>query len=130
MDLTPEIKYRFTRSQGPGGQSVNKVNTRVELVFNVHRSDILLDSQKEKILKNLENRVSKEGIIRLSSQKGRTQIKNRALVTQRFYELIREALANKPKRLPTKPGKSSKEKRLNEKKRVSQKKQDRKKPDY
>ncbi|MFW5644316.1 MAG: peptide chain release factor-like protein, partial [Bacteroidota bacterium] len=84
MDLSPEIKYHFSRSQGAGGQNVNKVNTKVNLAFNVLKSEILTEKEKEKILKKIGKRLTKAGVLRLSSQKGRTQMKNRLLVTQNF----------------------------------------------
>lgn len=129
MDLSPEIKYHFTRSQGAGGQNVNKVSTKVELTFNVRKSEILRDEEKEKIFQNLSNRLTKAGAIRLSSQKGRSQMKNRLLVTQKFYDLIENALREDPERIPTRPTRGSKEKRIKNKKILSQKKNDRKKPE-
>ncbi len=129
MDLSPEIKYHFSRSQGAGGQNVNKVNTKVNLSFNVRKSQILNEEEKERIIKNLGNRLTKAGVLRLSSQKGRTQMKNRLLVTQKFYDLIEDALREDPLRIPTKPTRGSKEKRLKNKKMQSQKKSERKKPE-
>ncbi len=129
MDLSPEIKYHFSRSQGAGGQNVNKVNTKVNLAFNVLKSEILTEKEKEKILKKIGKRLTKAGVLRLSSQKGRTQMKNRLLVTQKFYDILEYALKENPTRIPTEPSGSSQEKRLKNKKIKSQKKSDRKKPE-
>ena len=129
MDLSPEIKYHFSRSQGAGGQNVNKVATKADLTFNIKKSEILSNEEKDKLLQSLGHRLTKAGVIRLSSQRGRTQMKNRLLVTQKFYDLIEEGLRESPERIPTKPTRGSKEKRLKNKKIQAQKKSERKKPD-
>jgi ribosome-associated protein len=127
-DLEPEISYHFTRSQGAGGQNVNKVNTRAELRFNVLESVLLSEEEKEKILQNLSSRISKRGELRLSSQRARSQVRNRQLVTDRFYELLENALKDKIQRIATKPTRASAEKRIKMKKLISEIKQSRKKP--
>jgi ribosome-associated protein len=122
IDLEPELKFAFSRSSGPGGQHVNKTSTRVELRFNVVNSSLLSDEEKELILENLKTRVNSEGEIVMYSQSERSQARNKERVTERFFELITRALTPKKKRKPTKPGAASREKRLKEKKAVSEKK--------
>lgn len=128
-DLGPEIEFNFTRSSGPGGQNVNKVSTRVELRFNVLNSALLSRNQKEKILKKLKNRISNSGDLILTSNRTRSQHKNKDIVTEKFYKLLEGALARAKPRINTKPTLASKEKRLKNKKILSEKKETRKKPE-
>ena len=127
-DLLRECSYQATRSQGPGGQNVNKLSTRVELRFDVPGSQYLDEEEKKMILDRLANRINQEGILILASQASRSQFKNREDVNQRLVDLIKSALKKKTKRIPTKPGKKSIEKRLQEKKKQAEKKNLRKLP--
>ncbi len=124
-----ELEYQHSRSQGSGGQNVNKVNTRVELRFHIGNSLTLSEQQKEKIRVKLKNRISQSDELILSSQASRSQLNNKESVTYRFHELINSALKEAKPRLRTRPGKASVEKRLKIKKMVSEKKSHRKKPD-
>jgi ribosome-associated protein len=126
--LEQELTFRFSKSSGPGGQHTNKVSTRVELRFNVRDSKILTDEQKETITVKLKNRISKEGELRLISQKERSQIRNKQVVIERFLELISSVLAAEKVRKATKPSTSSRIKRLEEKRKLSERKQARQKP--
>ncbi len=121
-DLSGELIYSSSRSSGPGGQNVNKVNTRVELRFNIPDSALLNDEEKIKIQSSLGNRINKEGFLILVSQTERSQIANRKKVTERFYNLLRKALAPVKKRKPTRPTLASKERRIESKKLLSRKK--------
>lgn len=127
--LEAELVFTFTRSSGPGGQHSNKVSTRVELKFHVYDSAVLNPSQKERISLKLKNRISKDGFLILVAQEERSQIRNKRLVTERFYELLSSALKPDKKRIPTRPSASAKIKRLDEKRKSSERKQARKKPD-
>jgi len=127
--LKVEVKYRTSRSSGAGGQHVNKVSTKVELLFHVDNSEVLTEEQKAVIRKKLKNRISNDGWLTLSCDETRSQAKNKEIVFDRFMILINEALKPVKKRKPTKPTKTSVEKRLKEKKKKSEKKDQRKKPE-
>lgn len=126
--LKNEFVYSASRSSGPGGQNVNKVNTRVELRFSVDNSQFLSAFEKSKIQFNLKNRINSEGELILVSQVERSQWRNKEVVTEKFFKLIDKVLTPTKKRIKTKPTKSSKLKRLESKKKVSQKKVLRKPP--
>lgn len=127
--LKTELKFRTSRSSGPGGQSVNKVSTKVELLFDVWNSNILSEEKKEIITSKLKNRINTDGILYISSDETRSQLKNKELVIERFMNLLEDALKPIKKRKPTKPSKASKEKRLKTKKIKSDKKDLRKPPE-
>ena len=114
-----ELVYKASRSSGPGGQNVNKLNTRITLVFNVAESDSLSEFQKEIISKRLASRIDKTGNIRVISQKHRTQEANRRAALERLGKILSQALERKPVRIKTKVSYSAKQKRLDEKKRRS-----------
>lgn len=114
-----ELKFTASRSSGPGGQNVNKVNTRVTLWFDVVNSPSLLDHQKELIRNSLPTRINKEGILRVVSQKHRTQATNREEAVERFTSLLQESLQEALPRMETKIPKALKERRLDEKKHRS-----------
>lgn len=123
--LLSEVEYRYSRSSGPGGQNVNKVSTQVELLFCVDESLILTENQKSIISIKLKNRINAEGILSLKCGETRSQYKNKEIVGERFIELIEESLKPIKKRKPTKPSKSATERRLTDKKILSDKKKNR-----
>lgn len=120
--LISELVFSATRSGGAGGQNVNKVNTRVELRFNVGRSAILTEEEKNLLLEKLTTRINLEGDIVMTSQTERSQLGNKEKVTVRFLELVAKALTIPRKRKRTKPSQASRQKRLDEKKKLSEKK--------
>ena len=114
-----DVIFRFSRSGGPGGQNVNKVNTRVTAFFDVAGSESFSESEKKRILKRLATRANKDGIVRIASQKHRTQKANRKAAVERLAELLREALKVRPVRKKTAVPEYARQKRLEEKKRRS-----------
>ncbi len=128
-DLESEFVFQTSRSSGPGGQNVNKVNSRVELRFDIPGSALLTDGQKEVLLKKLASRLTSEGILIVASQTSRSQLNNRELAVQKLDVLLRAALRPVKKRKPTKPTKASEEKRLQRKKQQGDKKAQRRSND-
>jgi ribosome-associated protein len=115
-----ELSFRFSRSSGPGGQHVNRSETRVELLFDLMASPSLSESQKARAGRRLEPYLDKEGVVHLVSQSTRSQLRNREDVVERFRTLMRGALRVRRRRYPTQPTKASQEKRLEEKTRRSE----------
>ena len=132
MDVTllkSELTYKFVRSSGSGGQHVNKVSSKAELYFNLADSQVFDDDEKLKLSEFFKNRLNKDQILVLTCDESRSQFRNKAIVTQRFLELIEEGLKEEKKRIPTKISEAAKKKRLANKRKTSEKKTNRKKPD-
>ncbi len=127
--ILKEVQFSFTRSSGAGGQHVNKVSTKVVLSFDIEKSKCLTEEEKELVQVKLENRISKEGILSLTSGATRSQLKNKEIVSKRFVELVQKALTPPKKRKPTKRPRSANLKRLDKKKNLAKKKANRKKPE-
>lgn len=127
--IEQELVFKAVRSSGPGGQHVNKVSSKVQLSFDVKNSKGLNDREKTLLLEKLGNQISNTGVLLISADNNRSQLKNRTDVVKRFYKLVEVALKVKKKRKPTKPSKAAIAKRLSEKKRASKKKSNREKPD-
>jgi len=117
------------RSSGAGGQHMNKVSSKVELTFNIENSEGLSEREKQRILLKLKSRLTNDGAIVLQCDEARSQHRNKDLVVKRFFEMLKKAMTVPKKRKPTKPTKSSKERRLKAKKITADKKASRKKPD-
>ena len=127
--LETEMVLSATRSSGPGGQNVNKVNTQVELRFSVNNSNLFSDVEKDRIFLKLKNKINSEGELILTSQTARTQLDNKENVIEKFYELIEKALTIQKKRLKSRPTAASRLKRLESKKSQALKKLFRKPPE-
>jgi ribosome-associated protein len=123
-----EIDISYTFSSGPGGQNVNKRETKAVLRWRVEDSAIFNDEEKARIMEALANRISKEGVLIISSQKERTQLRNKEIALRRLGQLVNNALTLEEKRIPTKPTKASQKRRVDDKKRIGQKKASRQKP--
>ena len=118
-----QLEFVFSRSSGPGGQNVNKVNTRVTLLFDVGNCEELKGWQKGLIQRKLKGRINKDGVLRVIAQQYRTQPANRKLAIERLQELLTEALKRPKVRKKTKMPRSVKRKRLANKKHRSKTKQ-------
>ena len=114
-----ELVFKVSRSSGPGGQNINKVNTRVTLFFEVANCGSLSDLQKQRILACLATRADKNGILRVVSQKFRTQKANRRAAVERLQQLLIDALKTRPIRKKSKVPYAAKQRRLEEKRRRS-----------
>ncbi len=114
-----ELSFTASLSSGPGGQNVNKLNTRITLLFDVANSPSLAPDQKELISRRLANRIGRDGILRISSQQTRSQTANRELAVERFVELMQDALKQVPIRKKTRVSRGAKLRRLEEKKQRS-----------
>lgn len=108
-----ELVFSSSRSSGPGGQNINKVNTKVELRFNIINSSRLSEKEKKLISLKLANKISREGELIIVSQSERSQLKNKNDAIEKFYSLISKALTVQKRRRPTSPTRKSKEERLN-----------------
>lgn len=124
-DFITELQFQTARSSGPGGQNVNKVETKVQLKFDINNSLILSEEEKLTLLQKASNKVDQEGFIHLSSQEKRSQIQNKELVIRKFYDLLRTAFHKKKIRKASKPSKGAIEERLKSKKAQAEKKANR-----
>jgi ribosome-associated protein len=127
--LLAEVQFSASRSGGPGGQNVNKVNTKIELRFSVQESEVFDEDQKQLILLKLKNRINNQGELLVTSSAERTQWRNKEKATRKFFELIEKALTKTRKRKKTQPTVASQLKRIENKKKRGQKKQLRKSPE-
>jgi ribosome-associated protein len=129
-DFNSEFVFSASRSSGAGGQNVNKVNTKIELRFDIASSQLLTDEEKLIICTKLSSKISLEGELIITSQTTRSQLNNKEKAIEKFYNLIEKALTPRKKRTPTKPTKASRERRLESKRVKSDIKSSRKKFDF
>ncbi len=127
-ELTKELVFTNSRSSGPGGQNVNKVNSKVSLRLDVKHSIVLTEEQKEFIAKKLSTRLTKEGVLVISAQDKRSQSQNKEAVIARLNDVLIKVFTPHKARKSTKPTKSSTRERIKAKKHRSEKKQWRQRP--
>lgn len=125
-----ELRFETSPSSGPGGQHVNKTETRVTVVFDLEASQALTDDQRERMRERLASNLTKAGELRASSQTHRSQKANRETALERLAEMLRSALEPEPERKPTRVPKRAKRKRLEEKKQQAEKKRLRQTPEW
>jgi len=120
-----ELVARATRSGGAGGQHVNTSSTRIELVWNVQASRALTDEQRQRVMQKLSSRLDGDGNLRIVASDRRSQRQNRESAEARMADLVRDGLVVPKKRRPTKPSRAAKQARLDSKRRLSEKKRER-----
>ena len=123
-----ELRFKFRRSSGPGGQNVNKLNTSAELQFDFVHSAVLSDEQRQQIAEKLTARLNSTGALSIQSERFRTQGRNRSDCLNKLAALLAEALKTQPKRTKTKPSRAAQARRLDSKRRHSDKKKSRRTP--
>ena len=121
-----ELSYKTSRSSGSGGQNVNKVETSVTVIWKVEDSTVFKEREKERILLKLKNKINAEGILQTTVSESRTQLQNKKIATEKIQELVNKSLIVPKKRIATKPSRAKVEKRLESKKKLSEKKENRK----
>ncbi len=120
-----EVSFATSRSGGPGGQNVNKLETRVTVRFDLAGSTVLSEEQKARLRERLATRITRDGVLQVTSQRHRSQAANRDAAVERFAELLRENLREEPPRRKTRPSRASKARRLDAKRRQGQRKRER-----
>jgi ribosome-associated protein len=122
-NFSSEFEFATSRSSGPGGQNVNKVNTKVELRFNVVASRLLSEDERILIFEKLKNKINSENILVIACQTTRSQLKNKELVIIKFFKMLEKALHKQKKRKPSTVSEKEKKKRLLRKKMTAEKKE-------
>ena len=121
-----ELSFKTSRSSGSGGQNVNKVETSVTVMWELEDSAVFSDEEKERIALKLKNRINAEGILQLTVSENRTQLQNKKIATEKILDFVNKSLIIPKKRIATKPSRAKVEKRLESKKKLSEKKENRK----
>ncbi len=113
---------KASRSGGPGGQNVNKVNTKIELRFSIANSSLLSNREKQLLISRLQNRLVGDGELIITAREERSQLQNREAAIARFYSILEAGLKPVKKRVPTRPTKASNLRRLENKRKLAEKK--------
>jgi ribosome-associated protein len=127
-NFEPEFSFQASRSGGPGGQNVNKVNSKVELRFHIDSSRFLSEEEKALLHRKLKHRITTESELIIVSQEERSQLRNKEIAIDKFYTLLENAFKPQKRRVKTKPTHASRLKRLEKKRIHSAKKQNRRFP--
>ncbi|MBS1529242.1 MAG: aminoacyl-tRNA hydrolase [Bacteroidetes bacterium] len=126
-DLQKEVVFKASRSGGKGGQNVNKVSTKVELLFDVAQSALFSDEEKQLLFQKLQSRLNRDGYVQVMSEEERSQFMNKEKALEKLHLILARALHQPKKRKATKPSKAAKAARLENKKLQSAKKENRRK---
>lgn len=127
--LITELTFKAVRSSGAGGQNVNKVSSKVVLTFDIPKSQELSEEEKKLLVTNLNSRLTSENVLILNCDEDRSQLKNKEIVTKRFFELLKKGLSTPKERKATKIPKAAIRKRIKDKKNLGEIKKSRRKPD-
>jgi ribosome-associated protein len=128
--ISSELNFKAVRSSGAGGQNVNKVSSKIVLIFDVATSQGLTDEERILLHTKLKTKISQENLLILTCDEDRSQFKNKRIIIKRFFEILEKALVLPKVRKATKISKSANEKRIQEKKKASEIKAGRKKLDF
>jgi ribosome-associated protein len=128
--ITSELNFKAVRSSGAGGQNVNKVSSKIVLIFDVATSQGLDEEEKQLLQTKLKTKISQENLLILTCDEDRSQLKNKRIIIKRFFEMLEKALVKPKVRKTTKITKGANEKRIQEKKKAGEIKAGRKKPDF
>jgi ribosome-associated protein len=128
--LNSELNFKAVRSSGAGGQNVNKVSSKMVLIFDVATSQGLDDAEKLLLQTKLKTKISQENLLILTCDEDRSQLKNKRIIIKRFFEMLEKALVKPKKRIATKSTKGANERRIQEKKKTGEIKAGRKKLDF
>lgn len=129
-EILRSVTFKTSRSGGKGGQNVNKVSSKVELIFNLESSENLTEDEKLLIKSRLENRLDSEGLLHIVSQEDRSQLLNKEKTIVKLIDLLKRSLIVQKKRKPTKTPKAVIQKRLKNKSLIAERKESRKKPSF
>ena len=128
--LNSELNFKAVRSSGAGGQNVNKVSSKMVLIFDVASSQGLDDDEKSLLQIKLKTKISQENLLILTCDEDRSQLKNKRIIIKRFFEMLEKALTKPKARKATRTTKGANEKRIQEKKKAGEIKAGRKKLDF
>jgi ribosome-associated protein len=129
-DLQRNVYYKTSRSGGKGGQNVNKVSSKVELLFSISDSELFTDEEKQLMLGKLQSRLNKDGLLQIVCDEERSQYLNKEIALEKLAEILTKALIQPKKRKKSKPSKASVAARLDNKRKASLKKISRSRKDY
>ena len=125
--LLPFVRFQTSRSGGAGGQHVNKVETKVMLLFDIAAATVFSEAEKARLRKRLSNRLQAEGLLQVTNQETRSQLRNKELALQKLVELVSNALKTEKPRKATKPSKAAVQRRLDTKRQQALRKINRRK---